>query len=476
MISNASNFEGLEQNLHGSLYRTLQSLRGRPVGAFMRRLEAWERLDRKSYQDLADKHLREALAYAHKRVPIYATGRWAEALSGRDPLDIRSWPVLEREALFQCAEQFLARPLVPATNRTSSASTGDPLNIAWDRRASAWNWANEYRSLLWHGVPIGTRTLILWHFGDWFSNFVLNRKLFVTKRLTNEQLEAAARHLLERRPKLLWGLPSAVAQLARYMGAKYPHETRPLALFAKIGGEQVFPFQREEISRYLGARVIEVYGCSESGAIAMECPAGSLHVFDTNVHLEIFRDGKPVPLGEFGDIVATSLNNKAMPLVRCRIGDRGRLSPDPCTCGLHSPVLMDLQGRAADTFQTSDGEMVHGSAIGHGMDAYVGRPPLGTVQLLKFQQCDQRYWQVFAQSDDPSIAHALRDQLSELIQGIFGKDCRIDLRLVDFIPRETSGKYRYYIPPNKPGLSFFEERAEASQETMGVNVSLSGSA
>jgi phenylacetate-CoA ligase len=284
MTANASRIENLEQRLHGVLYRTLQSMRGRPVGTFMRRLEAWEHLDRESYQALAKEQLRDALAYARERVPIYSSGAWAKAFSGSNPEDILSWPVLERELIVQRGGDFLARPLVPGTrHRRSSASTGVPVHIGWDRRGSAWNWANEYRAMCWHGVPIGVRTLILWHFGDWFSNFVLNRKLFLTTKLTSDQLEEAAKHVLRRRPALLWGLPSAVAQLARYVGAKYPDAPRPSALFAKVGGEQVFPFQRKEIGRYLGARVIEVYGSSEAGAVAMECPAGSLHIFDNNV-------------------------------------------------------------------------------------------------------------------------------------------------------------------------------------------------
>ena len=145
--------------------------------------------------------------------------------------------------------------------------------------------------------------------------------------------------MLQRRPDLIMGLPSALVLLGRYIRTNYPDAPRPLVPFAKLGGEQIYPFQREELQKHFGATVVEFYGCTEVGPIAAQCPAGSMHLLSDNTHIEICRDGEPVPDGEFGDIVATSLSNRAMPLVRCRIGDSGAISPEPCSCGRPYPVL-----------------------------------------------------------------------------------------------------------------------------------------
>lgn len=98
-------------------------------------------------------------------------------------------------------------------------------------------------------------------------------------------------------------------------------------------GELIHDFQRHEIEQGLGARVIETYGCSETGTVGYECPAGSVHIFAEHVEVEILRNGKPARPGEAGDIVLTCTTNRVMPLIRYRVGDRGRLSPDPCRCG-----------------------------------------------------------------------------------------------------------------------------------------------
>jgi len=217
-----------------------------------------------------------------------------------------------------------------------------------------------------------------------------------------------------------------------------------------VGGEQVYPFQREEIEAHLGARVIEAYGCTEVGPIAAECSMGSMHILAANVRIEIFRDGEPVPHGEFGEIVATTLINRGMPLVRCAIGDQGRLSPDPCGCGLPQPVLAELRGRAADLLMKADGTLVHGSVLGSALHDYIGKPPLGAVQKILFEQTDRNTWQVQVEAQQCTDIAALDSQIAELVRNTFGADCRVQTSIVARIPREPSGKFRYY--GTSPGM------------------------
>jgi phenylacetate-CoA ligase len=439
----------LGQQLHSSLYLAIQRLRGRPVGEFLKLLSSWEQYDRAAYQGLVQQRLQESLSYARQHVPLYETEPWKNHLERNNPLDLSSWPVLERQVLHDYTDELVARPKVRRfIYRQSSASTAKPVRIRWDLPAIAWIWANEYRTMLWHGVGIGPKTLILWSFDDRIANLILNRRYFSTKKLTLEHLDAAARYLVEKRPSLVWGMPSAVTQLARYVGDKYPDEPRPLAQFAKVGGEQLFRFQRQEIEKYLGARPISAYGCSEMGAVAGECPRGSMHIFAPNVHVEIFKGGEPAKPGEFGDLVLTTLTNRAMPLIRYRQGDMGALSPDPCPCGLPHPLLADLKARAKDMFLTAGGRQVHGSVIGTAMEAFVGRPPLGLVRQILFQQVDQTHWKVQVEAD--LCNDELVSQITEVVCSTFGEACQVEIELVPYIPREPSGKYRYYRKLKSP--------------------------
>lgn len=432
------------QRFHEALYLGLQAARGRPVGACMRQLREWERLDRASFRRLTAERLRHALKRAAAEVPLYGSAQWRTALAQQRQEDIRAWPVLERDVVrTQGRDLMVRKPPLSVLYRHSSASTGAPLSVAYNPKAAAWSWASEHRAALWHGVPLGAKMLMMWGHSHTILDWIKNSRVFNAKELNAKRLDEAARWLVEESPEVCMGLPSAVARLARHVRAHYPDAPDSLCRFAKLGGEQVYPFQREEIARHLGARVIDFYGCTEVGAIAAECPAGSLHVFSELVHVEVMRGGEVLPAGEKGDLVMTSLTNRAMPLVRCRIGDRGSLSPDPCSCGLPQPVLAELEGRAADLFVAADGRLVHGSALGEGLKTFLSKAPAGAVGQVLFRQVDPRHWEVLVESGD-GFDDALAKQLKELVQATFGTGCAVRIKRVETVPRERSGKFRYY--------------------------------
>jgi phenylacetate-CoA ligase len=439
----------LRQKLHCAAYLSLQALRRRPVAAHMRLLDQWDRLAPADYQALCRKRLHDALAYAKLNVPAYSTGRWTSARAK----DLNTWPILDRQFLQQHPDALNTMTGQKLVYRRSSASTAKPVVVAWDPPAAAWAWGNEYHGLSWHHLPIASSTLILWGREEPIVNCILNRTSFYhTGHFTADELDRAARRLIQQRPRLLWAMPSSAAQLARHIGHNYPHAPQPLVQFAKIGGEQVFPFQRDEIERYLGARIIEVYGCSEMGCVALECPRGAKHIFATAAHVEILREGQPAQPGEVGDLVITSLVNRAMPLVRYRNGDRASLSPHPCPCGLPHPILANLQSRDADLLYTCDGRQIHGSQIGHALEQYVGLPGLGSVRLIRFEQTDLHTWNVLAESDDP-VTPTLRQQATHLVRSLFGQKCTVHVQTLRFLPREPSGKFRYYktiAPTQRP--------------------------
>ncbi len=438
---------GLEARLHGQLYLVLQLLRGRPVGPFIKRLQQWERLERAALERLAEARLRRTLRYARARVPLYRSGVWESALARSDPEDVRSWPLLERGVLREQGDRLLARPRLPVICwRYTSASAGEPLRLAFNPRAAAWSWAAEYQPMLRYGVRPGAKTLMLWAGSGAMRDWIRGLKTFPTTDLTPAVLDQATDYLLRERPTLLVGPPSAVARLARHVGALHPEAPRPLVPLAKVGGEQVYPFEREEIARYLGARVVEFYGCTEVGVIAAECPEGSRHVLTPLVHLEILRDGRPAEPGELGDVVVTSLVNRAMPLVRYRPGDRARLSPEPCRCGRPGPVLAEVLGRAQDLFVTAEGELAHGSALGRGLRPLLAGLPPGAIGQVLFQQVDRTHWRVLLESPN-GVGDGVAAGLAEVVRGAFGRDCRVTVERVEHIPREPSGKYRYYRAP-----------------------------
>jgi phenylacetate-CoA ligase len=337
----------------------------------------------------------------------------------------------------------------------TSGTTGQPTHVASSYLALTYGWAHRYRALQWHGIPIGARSLRLTHDRRPFRDLLLGQQC-VWPPDSHETLSRAMDYLIAKRPMLVAGTPSALFYLARRL--REEGVTGPLAPFARVGGEQLFSFQREHIESYLSNRAIDSYGTTETGAVAGECPAGSMHVYSDHLHLEIFRGNTPVPPGEFGDIVVTSLYNWTMPLIRYRLGDRGRLSTEECTCGLPYPVLTDLQARSNNCFVLANGTARHSSTLVEQLKSVFDNTHGTFVRQLQLRQDDPVTWEAWVESSDSIISDnsdkvnraETRSIVTEIIERAAGTQCKVRVHFVDRLPREH-GKFRYFRAAHSTG-------------------------
>ena len=111
----------------------------------------------------------------------------------------------------------------------------------------------------------------------------------------------------------------------------------------------------------------------------MECPQGKMHVIPAVGILEIVQqDGSPCQPGQVGEMVATSLLNNAMPLIRYRLGDYAAWAKDQnCSCGSCYPIITKLEGRTDDYIVTPTG-----CRIGR-LAAFRSRPTIHSAQLVQ---------------------------------------------------------------------------------------------
>ncbi len=105
----------------------------------------------------------------------------------------------------------------------------------------------------------------------------------------------------------------------------------------------------QTISKALGCEIFCHWGMTETclgGAV--ECEEGSgMHLREPDFYLEIVdpETGLSVPDGTSGEIIFTTLSRRAMPLIRYKTGDIGKIIPEKCTCGLPMRRLDDVKGR-----------------------------------------------------------------------------------------------------------------------------------
>lgn len=120
-----------------------------------------------------------------------------------------------------------------------------------------------------------------------------------------------------------------------------------------IGSERWGEKMRRRIEEELGVQLYDIYGLTEiyGPGIAMSCHEESgMHYWDDYMYFEIVdqHTGKPVPYGEIGELVITTLRKEGAPLIRYRTRDLTRFIPGECACGLKYPRIDTIIGRTDD--------------------------------------------------------------------------------------------------------------------------------
>ncbi|MCQ2208061.1 MAG: AMP-binding protein, partial [Paludibacteraceae bacterium] len=131
-----------------------------------------------------------------------------------------------------------------------------------------------------------------------------------------------------------------------------PRKDTKLKIFA-IGAEPHTEEQRKRIENMFGVKAYNSFGMSEmcGPGVAFECKEqNGLHFWEDYYIVEIVDPEtlEPVPDGQIGELVLTTLNREAMPLLRYRTRDLTRVLPGDCPCGRKHIRLDRMKGRSDD--------------------------------------------------------------------------------------------------------------------------------
>jgi len=122
-----------------------------------------------------------------------------------------------------------------------------------------------------------------------------------------------------------------------------------------IGAEPHTEEQRQRIEEMFGVKAYNSFGLSEMNGpgVAFECTfQNGLHIWEDAYIIEIINPDtlEPVDEGEIGELVMTTLDREAMPLIRYRTRDLTRILPGDCPCGRTHVRLDRITGRSDDMF------------------------------------------------------------------------------------------------------------------------------
>ena len=143
--------------------------------------------------------------------------------------------------------------------------------------------------------------------------------------------------------------------------------------------------------------------------------------------------------GEEGKVVITDLLNYGMPFLRYSIEDTARPVAKICPCGRGLPLIEEVTGRVTDFIMTPDGRLVSGVALVTYLITNI--PGVAQVQLVQENRDSLLVKMVKNQNYDEKSQIVLEQRIKEFL----GKEVRVEYQIVDHIPKEPSGKYRFSL-------------------------------
>jgi phenylacetate-CoA ligase len=402
-----------------------------------------------------DERLRAVVAHAYEHVPFYRRRFDEHRLRPQDirgRADLAKVPLLTRADVRANFEALRSTAFAPRSMRSghTSGTTGTPLSVGYDRDTVWMTYAVFDRHYRWAGcrmgrdgdriavargnviVPLSQRTPPFWR-----RNRAQNQLLLSSFHLSKANLPAYLEAMRAFRPAVLDGYPSTLYILAKYLRSR--GETFPLKA-AVTSSETLYDFQREVIEERFACRVFDYYALAERAVFSNECDRHEGHHIAMEYGLAEVVDpaGDPLPRGEPGKLVGTSLHNLAMPLIRYVTNDMTALKPASCSCGRGLELMEDVTTKAEDVLTLPDGRLISPSVLTHPFK------PLDSIEGSQIVQVapDRIVVKIVP---GPHYAPALERHLLTELKARLGEGVRIDLEMVDRLEPSKNGKFKWVI-------------------------------
>lgn len=387
-----------------------------------------------------DERLAYVLNRAATRVPYYRD-RWAARRRRGDRSSwelLENWQELPKDVLRAHPKAFVADDcdLRKMMHGQTSGTTGTPIHIwesravtgqlyaiagtrtrGWDGIASTARWARLGGQLV---TPVSQRRPPFW---VW--NMAMRQLYMSSYHLAPDLIPYYLDALRRYRVVYLAGYTSSLHALAQQILRLGRTDLAMRAIYTNA--EPLEQEERRTIAAAFRCPVRETYGMVEKVAAASECPAGGLHQWPEVGVIESDIDG---------ELICTGLLNADMPLIRYRVGDRGRIAaPGACACGRTLPLLAAIDGRVDDILFTPDGR-----AVGRLSQVAKGIEGVRESQIIQEERDLIRVLVALA----PGFARDYAVTLTARVRERMG-DVRVIVEPLPEVPRTANGKLRAVV-------------------------------
>ncbi len=413
----------------------------RKVREFCKEFDSWDIERQKDYQNAK---LVEFIRYAAEKSPFYAELYSKVSLDEiKCPYDLPKLPVVDKEMLRANMDRVFTIPKKGALVGHTGGTTGKSLTVRSTVEDSETRMAilDHFKSRVGfenlkmkratfngkHIIPPKQKSHIYWRY-----NAPMKQMIYSSFHLTEDKIGYYVDSLNEFKPQAIDGFFTAICDIANYMERHDINPSfKPVAIFPT--SETLTDEGRKLIERVFGCKVYDQYASSEGAPFVTECINQTLHM---ELNTGVFEC---MPNGE---ILVTSFTTHGTPLIRYAIGDKMEFAPcgSKCDCGLCGPIVKKIEGRRLDFLYRPDGAKLNAGIVSN-LLKYLPN------SVIRSQFVQERMDQVtiLLEVDKRLFDEKATQGILDECRHTFGEDMKVEIKVVDEIPRATSGKFRMII-------------------------------
>lgn len=399
------------------------------------------------FEDYVETQKRAIVDYHLKHNAFYKSLVKSNDITDWDQIPVMTKRDLQQPLVERLSDDFSEKNVY--INKTSGSS-GDPFIFAKDKFCHALTWAviqdrfgwfgldfNSSKQARFYGIPLDLKG----YYKERFKDALSKRYRFSVFDMSDATLERHLEKFKKTDFDYLNGYTSSIVQFAKFLDRKniVLNTICPSLKACVVTSEMLFENDKLLMEKQFGVPVINEYGASELDLIAFQDKNDDWIVNSETLFVEILDDdNQPLPNGEEGRVVITSLYNKAHPFIRYDIGDIGILSEKST---VRKPILKNLIGRTNDFAILPSGKKAAGLTFYYITKSIVEDD--GNVKEFVIEQTKIDTFKIKYVSSEPlndSKIKIITDEMERYLE----KGLTIDFERQDQLKRSKSGKLKQF--------------------------------
>lgn len=262
-----------------------------------------------------------------------------------------------------------------------------------------------------------------------------------SNKLTVENVKKIVQEMKKFHPVYIQGYASAVYIFATIIRTEKIDISGISIKSILTSSDTLFKEYREIIESVFKCKVFDHYGQNEDCVASTECEKhDGYHIHEESCYIEVIDidTGRTID-NQVGKLIGTSLYSYAMPLIRYEIGDVGQVTNEVCSCGNQYKRIINFQGRIDDIIRLKDGTRIAAGSLNQPM-----KYSNNEIIECQYIQEDLGNLKINIVPDINFSENTLKEFHKEL-EKLIGNSLKITFNVVENIPRQPNGKYKFII-------------------------------